>query len=949
MKRFVIALVFTAAVAGAAPLWAQAAAPAHAVASFAHQRHTDFKPDPAIRYGVLPNGMRYAIQQWPTPKGEVSIRMRFALGSLMERDDQAGLSHFLEHMAFNGSENVPESEFDKILSREGLAFGPDTNAYTSFDETVYMLDMPNATKLPLGLSMMRETAGRLLLDPAAIDRERGVIVSEERARDNPGFRQFKAWAAHVMDGTKVPSRWPVGSMKVVREAQRPLFAELYRGFYRPESAFLVVVGDVDAAAIEAEITKQFSDWAVSEPAGPVPDLGSPKAQPGSVALLIEPQAPAVVRLSVPRAYVEEPDSAEVRRKDLLGDLAEAMVNERLERIARRAGSPVTSAFSSSENWFRTAHVASIEASPSDPAKWRDALAVIDVEVRRALAHGFTADEFATALANRRTAYQVAVQQAGARRSGQIAQGLVGAFGADVVVTDAAADLAWFNAIAATLTPEAAHSALKADWGQSLPQVFVSATAPVEGGEEAVRQAYAAARALAAEAPRAEAAKPWDYTRFGATGRVVETRAIADLGVTQVRFANGVRLNIKPSTFEAGRVRTQIRFGNGQMGLPANKPGLSFALMSAFPAGGLGRFDADALTRALAGRTVNYGLGVAEDHFYFNSATTPQDLELQFQVDAAFLTDPAWRPDGLARLMASKDAIYRSITTSPGAVWGTQGQTLLRAGDTRFGFPTPAEFDTLTLAAARAALDPALKSAPLEVTIVGDTTVEAATAAVAKTLGALPRRAATSGATAAMRKVSFPQGRGTDTLQHSGRPDQGMAMVFWPTGDYGDGAQARAVRVLTAILQVRLNEVVREQLGDTYSPGIDWSPSTAFPGFGTIGAMAEVKPADMDRTLSVIEKLTADLATGNISEDLFNRARAPLIADIEETRNNNPWWLNWLSGSTADPRRLTIIRDGRKQYEQVTLSQVRALARLYLDPSKARLIKVLPGPDARAAE
>ena len=155
MRRLTKALLVSLIALSAQPALAQIAP----LPGFPQDRYKDFKPDPAVTYGILPNGMRYAIKKWPTPKGEVAIRLRIAAGSLNEEDNQAGLAHFLEHMAFNGSENVPESEFDKILAREGLAFGPDTNAYTSWDETVYQLDMPKAERLELGLSMMRETAG----------------------------------------------------------------------------------------------------------------------------------------------------------------------------------------------------------------------------------------------------------------------------------------------------------------------------------------------------------------------------------------------------------------------------------------------------------------------------------------------------------------------------------------------------------------------------------------------------------------------------------------------------------------------------------------------------------------------------------------------------------------------------------------------------------------------
>jgi zinc protease len=166
------------------------------------------------------------------------------------------------------------------------------------------------------------------------------------------------------------------------------------------------------------------------------------------------------------------------------------------------------------------------------------------------------------------------------------------------------------------------------------------------------------------------------------------------------------------------------------------------------------------------------------------------------------------------------------------------------------------------------------------------------------------------------------------------------------GDYGDGAEARAVRLLTEVLQVRLNEVIREELGGTYSPSIDWSPSRTLQGYGTIGAILEVKPEDADRLLARVEAVAADMAAGNISEDLFVRARTPMIADFEETRRNNPWWLNWLAGSSWEPDNLEAIRGGQRHYAQVSLDQLKDIARQYFDPSKARIIRVVPGPNAQ---
>src|SRR5580704_11927688 len=234
------------------------------------QAHSDLKADSSIRFGVLPNGMRYAIMKNATPPGQVSMRLRFDVGSLMERDDQQGLAHFLEHMAFNGSTNVPtRGDMVKDLERLGLAFGADTNAGTDFNATTYKFDLPKSDDQSVDTSLMllREIAGNLTLDQGAMDQERGVILSEERLRDTPGYRITKQRFGFLMAGQRPPERFPIGLVPVIQNAKVDLIADIYRKYYRPERATLVIVGDVDPAAMEAKIKARFGDWEGKGPAG----------------------------------------------------------------------------------------------------------------------------------------------------------------------------------------------------------------------------------------------------------------------------------------------------------------------------------------------------------------------------------------------------------------------------------------------------------------------------------------------------------------------------------------------------------------------------------------------------------------------------------------------------------------------------------------------------------
>jgi zinc protease len=920
--------------------------PLAAPSSFPHET-SDLKPENTVRYGVLPNGMRFAILKNDTPRDAVSIRMRFATGSLMEADNQQGLAHFLEHMAFNGSKNVPEGEMVKLLEREGLAFGADTNAYTSWDETVYQLDLPKTAQLGLGLMIMRETSDRLLLDPKAIDKERGVVLSEERARDTPGLRQFKAYSDLVLEGTLPTRRFPIGKVSVLQNAQRAEFESLYRTWYTPDRTFLVVVGAIDPVAAEKEIRTKFADWATPTAPPKPPELGELLVKPGTAAYHREQQGSTSIRLAAVKPYEEKPDTKANRERDLALGLAEAIVNRRLERLARAPDAAFLQASLGHGDYFKTATIAEASAI-ADPSKWEAALGALEQEVRRALKFGFSTDELTTELKNIRESYATAAAQASTRQTRGLADSLVGAFSDGSVFTSPSDELALFDTLSARLTPETTLSALKEAWGEKAPVVLLGTSLDLKDGAALVQAAYDASRAKPVDAPKQQSKAVWGYTEFGPIGRIASTKTVKDLGLTQAVFANNVRVNFKRTDFEKNRVRVSVRFGQGILDLPA-KPGLQGVLESGFLAGGLGKHDSDELERALAGRSVGLSFGVGEDAFVLGGAATPEELPLQMQLLTAFLIDPAWRLDGDQRYRAAKETIYRQSTASTGAVLGTNLPSLLRSGDARFAFPTPSQFDAITLGDARKVLTPALKDGAVEITIVGDVDQKAALNAVAKTFGALPQRAPKSLPKVAERRMKFPLGATPVTLEHKGRSDQTLTALYWPAPDYGDGNQGRQMRILDAIFGVRLTDEIRENKGSTYSPGTNLSASTVSPNFGYLGSEIEVKPTELASTTALIREIARDLGAGKIDGDLFTRARKPLIAEITQSQRNNGWWVSWLSGSFDDPRRLTILRDGRKQYEQATLAQIRALAIKVFGGTEPFSVTVVPGKEATQVE
>ena len=253
LPKFVLALVLLLA-AGFAPLaYAEGPWP---------QATSDLPADPNVRFGVLPNGMKYAVMRNATPAHATSIRFRIGSGSLEESDAEQGLAHVLEHMAFKGSTHVAAGDMIKILQRLGLGFGADTNAQTGWTQTVYEFDLPRSDQesLDTGLMLMREIASELTLDPKALDSERGVVLSEERLRDTPEYRAQRAQLDLFLHGQLAAKRFPIGLVDIIQHAPVSLVRKFYEENYRPDRATLIMVGDFDPAAMESQIKSRFSTW-----------------------------------------------------------------------------------------------------------------------------------------------------------------------------------------------------------------------------------------------------------------------------------------------------------------------------------------------------------------------------------------------------------------------------------------------------------------------------------------------------------------------------------------------------------------------------------------------------------------------------------------------------------------------------------------------------------------
>jgi zinc protease len=947
LRHLAMAAFASLALAAGAGLVAQSA-PAPAPAAAWPGQGGDIAADPDVRFGTLPNGMRYALRHNATPPGQTSLRLRIDAGSLDEQDDQRGLAHFIEHMAFNGSTHVPEGDFVRRLERHGLRFGADTNASTEFDQTVYKLDMPesDAATLDEAVFLLREIASEVTFAPEAIDRERGVVQSEERSRATPQYHIATDQLGYLLSGQLLPTRWPIGVPEVIASARRDRFKALYDAYYRPERATLIVVGDFDLDAMEARIRAKFGDWRGRGAAGAEPDRGSVAARPATARLLVEAGGPATVSLSWVRPPDMRPDTQAVRGEKLIDALALQVLNRRLERIAaERSPAPFIAAQAVRSSLADSADLTQLVAVVQ-PGQWRPGLEAIETERRRLVAQGVTQAELDREITELRTALAAQVAGAATRQSARLADAIVASIEDHKVFNAPAETQRIFEATVRGLTPARVDQAARTMFAGD-PLLYMTSPAAVEGGEAAVLAAWRAANAAPLAAAQARRTQTWPYTDFGTPGAIAERHELpADIGATAVRFANGVRLTVKHTDFADNQVLVRVQFGNGILGLPADRPSPAWGLAAGFSNGGLGRMTYEDMQQALSDRLYSAALGVGEDAFVLDGRTRPDDLAVQMQVLAAYVTDPGWRPTGWNRMRALGGTIQDQLAATPSGVFARDSGPLLHDGDRRFGLPTRAEMTASSIADARAALDGPLADAPIQVIIVGDVDVEQAIRQTAATFGALPPRAERPAPAAHIR---FPAGNAEPVrLTHGGRDDQGLAFIGWPTiGFYDDTHEARTLNLLAQVFELRLIQRIREEQGTTYSPQGFHSASQAYPGYGLFGGQIEARPEALAGFLGDAQAIAGDLAARPIDADEMTRAQRPLIDSLTRQRAGNSWWIQNLDRIQTDPRVAETIENSLADYRSITPAELEAAARRFLVPDKAWKLVIVPRQPAPA--
>ncbi|MGV7119945.1 M16 family metallopeptidase [Sphingopyxis sp. 550A] len=902
---------------------------------------SDIPRDTAWQFGVLPNGVRYAVRNNGVPPGQVSIRVRMDVGSMFESDAERGFAHLLEHLTFRGSEHIPDGETKRIWQRFGVTFGSDSNAQTTPTQTVYQLDLPSVTPANLDESM-KLLAGMVReprISEAAVTAERGVVLAELRESDGPQKRIADRTTAHLFAGQLLGDRSPIGTTASLAAARAAAVQAFHNRWYRPDRAVVVISGDGDPAEFARLIAKYYGDWQGDGPAPTPPDFGKPDPKAPVAKVIVEPNQPLALTLAMIRPWKKRIDTVENTRRLYLEYLAQALVNRRLENRARAGGSFLVATVEQ-QYVSRSADVTMAQIVPL--SDWKAALS----DVRGVIADAVTTPPSQADIdreANEIQAFLLkeldnARNEPGAR----LADDMVRAVDIGETVASPQGQVDMFKAIRASATPQVMLGISKAIFSAPVTRVVLTTPAAIPGGDAALIAALAAPPKIQGDRLAAANVDFKQLPPIGKPGSIVSTEPVPGLRAERIAFANGVTALVSNNQVEPGKVRVKVRFGTGNRSVAADAPNLLWTGDYALVASGIGPWGQNEIDQLTNGRQIQMNFSVEDDAFELSAESRPADLADQMKLMAAKLAMPRWDAAPVERLRVGYLTGYDLNDATPNAVLDRNLQGWLTGDDARWSAPDKAAISALTPAAFRAFWEPRLASGPIEVQIFGDLSTVDYKQILANTLGALsPRQelAPPSG-----QAVAFAKHNTTPMIAyHKGEQGQAAAMTAWPTsGGLGNPRDAHGLEILAAIFNDRLFDRLRAEQGASYGPSADSHWPTGFDGSGgylVVGSL--LAPKDVGRFYEIASDIAADLVANPVGADELARNAGPIREQIERASTGNVYWMFLLEGATRDPRVAAAALSIDRDISSITPADIQRLARQYLVPGRQWSVAVLP--------
>ncbi|NNE44521.1 MAG: insulinase family protein, partial [Gemmatimonadetes bacterium] len=751
--------------------------------------------DPDVRLGELDNGLRYLIRENGRPQARAELRLVVAAGSVDEDEDQRGLAHFVEHMVFNGTKSWAGNEIVDYLERIGADFGADLNAYTSFDETVYMLEIPTDEDglLEDGVRILSEFASAATLTDEEIDKERGVVLDEWRRGLGAGARIRDVQLPIVLKGSRYAERLPIGLPEIIENGEADAIRRYYRDWYRPERMAFIAVGDFDADRVEGWIRDSFGAIRPEGDPRERTDWDIPSHPDTLLALADDPELRSTsVGFTRKRPVEEEQATYDAYREMLVERMAMSMFNSRLGEIAREDDAPFLGAGFGVSSLGRTVELPGVSARVRQGEEVRGLQALV-TEARRAERHGFLESEVRRARANLLAGIEATYAEREKTPSGQYVSEYVRHFLNGEPIPGIEVEREIWRRVVPEINGTECHEALVGLLGGD--GLVIEATRP--SGEDLVGgdALLAAFRDAAAREPEAwiDAGADGDLlAERGTPGTVTERREHPEIGVTEAVLSNGVRVFIKPTDFQAD----DIRFSGTAFG------GLSVVddddLVSASAAGsilrlaGWGGHSPVELGKLLAGKVASASPFFGERTHGVSGSSTVADLDTALDLVTLVMTSPNRDEAAFARFLDRLRTQLENRDANPGTRYFDRVVEINTLDDPRSRPLTVDRLDEIDMETAISFYEESFRNAAdFAFFFVGNVEVEDVLPRIARTLGALPSDGKPAGEWTD-RPVGFPEAPVVETV-YAGTEPKGQTTYTLRSYDGQDPREWHRIR------------------------------------------------------------------------------------------------------------------------------------------------------------
>ncbi len=905
-------------------------------------------PDPATTHGTLANGLTYFIHENDEPENRAALRLVVNVGSILEEDDQLGLAHFVEHMAFNGTRNFEKQELVDYLESIGMRFGPGVNAYTSFDETVYMLTVPmdDPEIVATAFQILVDWAGGVLFDPEEVDKERGVVIEEWRGRRGGMARIQDEQFPALFHGSLYAERLPIGDPEIVRTAPVERLRTFYRDWYRPDLMAVVAVGDFDGEAIEAMIRDHFGGLAGRENPRPRTETEIPTDHPPLVTIATDPEVP---RTQVGVVYKQPPGPrgtvADFRRARVRS-LYYGMLNDRLRELTVQADPPFLFAVAAAGGFVRGVDASEFSANVTEDGVERGLEALL-TEAERVARHGFTASELEREKASLRRSYEARLAEAENRTSGSLAGRYVSVYLNGGSYPSVETEMELLDAVLPGITLEEANAFAKG-WLTERGRVILVSGPEKEGlvtpTEEDVTAVFAAVSAKEIEPYEDSEVEAPLLAEIPEGSPVVSEESVEEVGVTIWELANGVRVVLKPTDFRDDQVIfSGTSPGGTSLASDENYDNAGFAGTAASQ-GGVGEFDQIALGKKLTGKRASVSASVGALAESVNGAASPQDLETAFQLTYLRFTAPRKDETAFAAFKAQQLGMMANMGAMPQMALQDTVAVVLGQGHPR----APGTLEERRKALEEADLDMALDfyrdrfadASDFTFYFVGAFDLEGIRPLVETYLGGLPDIGRDE--SWVDHGLDPPPGVIEKVVRKGVEPQSMTIVAFGGEAEYSH-EESSVMGAMTEVLSIKLRELLREDMGGTYGVGVrgglDDRPDEEYGVMIQFGSA----PERAEELSAVVFEEIERLKTEGPDAETVEKVREQQRRSKETSLQQNGYWLSQLA--TYD----RLGRDLRQipSYDLIdgwTAEQVRQAAIRYLRLD--RYVKFVLLPEAK---